>query len=78
MVYLHNKILFICLKKVKFEGKCMELQTVILSKVTQIQKDKHLVFFHMWMNHWTGVFLSEKSIDVKTLVRNYGRKERIH
>lgn len=78
MVYLHNKILFICLKKVKFEGKWMELETVILSKVTPIQKDKCLVFFHMWKNHWTGVFLSEKPIDVRTLARKYGRKERIH
>lgn len=25
----------------KFEGKCMELETIILSEVAQIQKDKH-------------------------------------
>ena len=29
----------------KFEGRCMELEMIILSEVTQIQKDKCHIFF---------------------------------
>ena len=28
----------------KIEGKCVELETIILSKVIQTQKDKHSVY----------------------------------
>lgn len=32
-------------EKFKFEGKWMELETISLSEVAQIQKDKHFMVF---------------------------------
>jgi hypothetical protein len=31
-----------------FAGKWMELENIILSEVSQVQKAKSQVFFHMW------------------------------
>lgn len=32
-----------------FSGKWMELETIILKEVTQIQKDKYHVFSHLYV-----------------------------
>ena len=46
VVHLHNGILLICKKKMKFAGKQMELdkKKIILSEITQTQRDKHGVY----------------------------------
>ena len=46
-VYLHNGVIIQLLKKnndMKLAGKWMELEKIILSEVTQTQKDKHDIF----------------------------------
>lgn len=46
MVYLHSGVLLCCLKNdtVKFVGKGRELEKLILSDRTQIQKDKYGIY----------------------------------
>jgi hypothetical protein len=31
-----------------FAGKCMELQNIVLSEISQVKKDKGHIFSHMW------------------------------
>jgi hypothetical protein len=35
-------------KLTSFAWKCMELEIILLYEISQTQKDKHHVFFHMW------------------------------
>jgi hypothetical protein len=34
--------------KILFAGKCMELENIVLSEISQVQKDKDHIFAHMW------------------------------
>jgi hypothetical protein len=37
------------MKFLSFAGKCMEVENIILSEVSQAQKAKsHMVLFHVW------------------------------
>ena len=49
MVHLHNGVLLSCKNDdfMKFSGKWMELENIILREVTQTQKDKHGMYSHM-------------------------------
>lgn len=53
LVYLHNAM-YSVIKKMKFEGKWMELEAIILSKVTQTQEDKYFVFFLIFLGRGHG------------------------
>jgi hypothetical protein len=46
VAHLHNGILLNNLKKgiTKFSGKWVELENIVLSEVTQIQKDMHSMY----------------------------------
>jgi hypothetical protein len=41
VVHLHNRVLIRYLKTMKFAGKWMELENIILNEVTQSQKNTH-------------------------------------
>lgn len=43
-VYIHNEFYSVIMKKMKLAGKWMDLDRIILNKVTQTQKDKNQVF----------------------------------
>ena len=46
VVHLHNGVLLSYQKNdfMKFAGKCMELENIILSEVTQSQRSKHAMY----------------------------------
>jgi hypothetical protein len=47
MVHLYNRALHSCLKKnnvMKFAGKWMELEKIILCEIAQTQKDRHVMY----------------------------------
>jgi hypothetical protein len=46
MVHIHNGILFIYKNEdiMNFTGRWMELENIILSEVTQTQKDMHVIY----------------------------------
>ena len=51
MVYIHiyNRILLSCKNKIiPFAATWMELETLILSEVSQKEKDKYHVMSHIW------------------------------
>jgi hypothetical protein len=51
MWYLYTMEFYSAMKKneiLPFTSKCMELENIILSKVSQDQKTKNCMFSHMW------------------------------
>jgi hypothetical protein len=49
MVYIHNGVLFSHGNNdMKFEGKWMQLEDIMLSEVSQVQKHKRHMFSHTW------------------------------
>jgi hypothetical protein len=49
MWYIHTMEYYSTIKKneIMFAGKCVELKIIILSEISQIQKDKYSVFPHI-------------------------------
>jgi hypothetical protein len=58
MWYLYAMEFYSAMKKnetLSFVGKWMELENIILSEVSQAQKAKDHVFFHMWKKGLTQI-----------------------
>jgi hypothetical protein len=50
-IYIYTMKFYSVIKKNKimsFAGKWMELEMIMLSEISQTQKDKYHILFHMW------------------------------
>lgn len=72
--YIHTMEVIQRLKNeiTKFSGKLMELEALILAKVTQTQEDKRHIFSHFWISFEFSdmCVLLVKSIEIRKVLRN--------